>query len=164
MDLWASSPGHAGAENITLEPTLRMAANLNGSPFTPKLLVRTRETNRSNESYRRGGSQEAIRDQFDSLAVNANHHVAGKRVLVLDNYLAHGSTAEAVRSLLYQAGAAEVVTVAVGKYPSSPMSMRDDVMAEGLAQPFGSIAAVPGTVIAPALQFFLDGYFQYVND
>ena len=118
MDYWTSMPGHRGALDKTLEPTLDLAAKLSRKKYIPDLFIRTKDADRSNYAHQQGQFDEAMKNQLETLAINAKPSVIGKRVLVLDNYLTYGSTFEAARNLLYAAGASEVVSVAVGNYPS----------------------------------------------
>jgi hypothetical protein len=172
MDLWTCIPGHAGARNLTLEPTLQLAANLSRTKFRPDLIQRTHEAERSNVAYWRGGTTEAMKVQLSSLAVNPKYRLAGKRVLVLDNYLTHGTTTEAVRMLLYMAGAAEVVSVAVGKYPSNPCSWKKDMSQVSLSEVgmftpprYNYAVHVPnGSISNEAMAQVLNGYLAYRSD
>jgi predicted amidophosphoribosyltransferase len=120
MDYWTSIPGHKGATDQILAPALDLAAKLSRHKYMPNLLIRHREAKRSNAAYKEGGLNGALKNLLDTLLVNTSTPLKGKRVLVLDNYLTYGSTAEAARLLLYGAGACEVVCVSVGKYPSWP--------------------------------------------
>ncbi len=64
------------------------------------------------------GADRDIYDQFRTIIVNPaeKEHIAGKQIIVLDDYTTTGNSLEVARRMLIQAGASRVTCIAMGKW------------------------------------------------
>ena len=89
----------------------RPLARLSGRRYLPDALVRARDTGGQGGRSRRG-RREAVRGAF---SVPRPGRVEGRRVLLVDDVLTTGATAEACARALKAAGAAEVTVAVVAR-------------------------------------------------
>jgi len=116
--LWTTYPGHTGTPNDVMGDFLKVAAKLSRNNYTPDLFIRHKEAIRSRDARKQDGPVGGLRNQLETMHVNIDYldSIVGKRVLLLDNFLTWGYSTEGGRTLLLQAGAAEVVVACVAKY------------------------------------------------
>lgn len=88
-----------------------IVANHLGVPHLPRALRRDRAT-ATQASLGRAERMENVRRAF-----SARTRLAGKRVLLVDDVTTTGSTLEAAREALFDAGAREVIAVAIAAQP-----------------------------------------------
>ncbi len=115
--IWATYPGSGGNENPFLTSFAHLASQLFRDRFVGNLLVR--HTPATDMSHARTAHQEVnFLDQINTVCLNADHQgrVRGNRVVVVDDFTTEGYSFECARNLLLLAGAAEVVSVCVGRY------------------------------------------------
>jgi hypothetical protein len=112
-------PGHEiGSTNPLLAAFSTYLTKSFRNRFIPDLLVRHRD---APESKSVPGNERKIIDQFRTIVVNDAYrskiaHGGGKTVLVLDDFTTSGSSLEVARRMLLQAGAKQVIGIAVAKY------------------------------------------------
>ena len=95
----------------------RPLARLGGLAYAPDLLVRARRT--ASQGGRSGrGRRENVKNAF-AVPRRAGLRLAGKRVLLVDDVLTTGATAEACAKILIEAGAAAVDLAVVARVRES---------------------------------------------
>ena len=85
-----------------------------GIPFEKELLVKTRETGEQKELTRR----ERAENLKGSFRVHERAQCRGKRVLVIDDVMTTGATANALAEALFGAGAAQVYLLSAASVPA----------------------------------------------
>jgi len=117
VDFWIVYPGHRERTvNELLASFCETAALVFRDRPLEDLLIRHEDAPESKAQHERN-----IHDQFRTIHVNPEHRnkIAGRRILVLDDFTTSGHSLETARRMLMQAGAKEVVCVAFGKYRAS---------------------------------------------
>ncbi|MFD9444214.1 hypothetical protein ACFWBR_38020 [Streptomyces sp. NPDC060006] len=112
--------------NPQLAGFLRRAKVMTGSSYKEDLLERvTQAPDTSLERYKRSVGQSTGRDisiaaQARTVRVNPAYKkkIVGKTVIVFDDFTTEGKSLEWARTLLSEAGAARVIALTIGKYPS----------------------------------------------
>ena len=99
----------------------RELARLSGKPHRPLLLRRIRRTPPLGRLSAR--EREAVLEGAFGLAPGAAAEVAGRRVLLVDDVMTSGATADACARLLLAAGAAEVSVLAAARVPDPRLEM-----------------------------------------
>ncbi|MDX3030874.1 hypothetical protein PV421_36200 [Streptomyces scabiei] len=105
---------------------LERAKVMTGSSYKEDLLERVAQApDTSLERYKRSIGQSSAKDisiaaQARTVRVNPNYRrkIAGKTVIVFDDFTTEGKSIEWARTLLDEAGAARVIALTIGKYPS----------------------------------------------
>lgn len=118
VDWWTTYPGHnPGAGNPVFDAAIDRIAKLFRDQYKQDLLVRHTGAPDS-AGARKAGKPLTFETQINSVSVNRNYaaNVAGKRILVVDDFCTGGSSFECARNLLLHAGAAAVNLVCIGKY------------------------------------------------
>ncbi|MEI6162495.1 MAG: ComF family protein, partial [Roseococcus sp.] len=90
-------------------------AQLTGKPHAPMLLRRLRATAPLGELGAR--EREAVLEGAFGLAPGATSRLGGRRVLLVDDVLTSGATADACARVLREGGAAEVMVLAAARVP-----------------------------------------------
>lgn len=119
IDWIATYPGHAAnSSNALLGMYSARLGALFRQRFKGDLIVRHRDAAMSHATR---GDERDIYEQFSSILVNPAYEqqIKGKAVLLLDDFTTSGSSLEAGRRMLMQAGARHVVAIAVGKFRNS---------------------------------------------
>lgn len=112
-------PGHkANSVNPLLKTFSSYLAKAFTQRFIPDLLIRHAEAPKSQFIP---GDKRSIFNQFQTIMVNDAHqrrlkYKSGKTILVLDDFTTSGCSLETARRMLLQAGAKQVVGMAVAKY------------------------------------------------
>jgi hypothetical protein len=118
-DTWTVYPGSktTSGTNASLAPFVANAARLFHNSYVDDLLVRHADAPDSGQT-RAAGGQVGFGNQINTLHLNPlrRQRVAGKRVVVVDDFETNGNSLECARNLLLQAGAARVTCVSIGKY------------------------------------------------
>lgn len=165
-ETWTTYPGSTGAFNKALTPFVDMAARLSKHHHVANLLVRHRHAVDSSRARARG-EQVEFANQISTVHLNPDHRnrFKGKVVLVVDDFLTDGFSAECARNLLLEAGAEGVACVALGKYGLSQWVIAP---VAGYAwdpytpteHPAGSFTqgSVTGTATAAGLETVRDSY------
>lgn len=112
--------------NPQLAGFLERAKVMTGSSYKEDLLERvTRAPDTSLERYKRSTGQPTTKDisiaaQARTVRINPAYRgkLQGKTVIVFDDFTTEGKSIEWARALLSQAGAAQVIALTIGKYPS----------------------------------------------
>ena len=107
---------------------LERAKVMTGSSYKEDLLERVAQApDTSLERYKRSIGQSSTKDisiaaQARTVRINPNYRkkIAGKTVIVFDDFTTEGKSIEWARILLGEAGAARVIALTIGKYPSPP--------------------------------------------
>ncbi len=105
---------------------LERAKVMTGSSYKEDLLERVAQApDTSLERYKRSIGQSSTKDisiaaQARTVRINPNYRkkIAGKTVIVFDDFTTEGKSIEWARILLGEAGAARVIALTIGKYPS----------------------------------------------
>lgn len=118
VDYWTTYPGHRGSRNKPMAGPLDKFAKLFRQQHYIDLLDRHTRAQQSREAYKQGNVLGAFANQIGSVRLNpkAADDIAGKQVLVIDNYITRGPSTETARNLLLAAGASKVLVAAVSKY------------------------------------------------
>lgn len=120
-DVWTIYPGSKkGSINASLEPFITEAARLFKDGFYRDLLIRHTTAPDSGRTRYRGGTVD-IKNQVVSMQVNPQYRdiIAGKHVVVVDDFETEGHSLECARLLLYRAGARAVTGVTISRYMMS---------------------------------------------
>lgn len=128
-DVWGMMPSHNGQRVNKMTPWLDTVAKLFRDHYVNNLLVRHRPAKRSRDARREGGIVGAIANQVNTLHLDptAIQKIAGRTVLILDDFLTKGVTTGVGSVLLSLGGAADTIVVAAVKYgPSSVVLNRPD--------------------------------------
>ena len=116
MDYITVYPGHlAGTSNNILADFSKRLGQVFRDRFVPDLLVRHSNALKSQHQ----GPNRNIIEQLNTIHVNPSHKgkkLAGKSVLVLDDFTTYGYSFETARQMLLCAGASNVTGVAIAKY------------------------------------------------
>ena len=115
--VWCVYPAHQGGQTGVLVDFSVLMSRLLREQYRPDLLVRHRPAIKSATARKRGVNP-PIGNQFQTVMLNAHYRdkIVGRTVIVLDDFTTHAQSFETARNLLLNAGAGEVVSVAVGKY------------------------------------------------
>jgi hypothetical protein len=118
-DWWTTYPGSDGGTNVAMNEFFDIAAKLFRDKFKPRLLVRHSPAVDSGET-RAAGRSVNFMNQVSTMCLNDDpatvEQIRGKNIILIDDFITEGYSSECVRNLLLEAGAANVVTVAIGKY------------------------------------------------
>ncbi len=123
IDSWCIVPGHAGGHNPSFDDSLQRISRLFKDKFIPNLLHR--HTAAPKLAYRRfKGEPVCFREQVSTICLDCQTQeqkklVEGKTILVIDDFVTSGLTTEWARNLLYNAGAEQVISVAIGAFHTS---------------------------------------------
>lgn len=125
MPIFAPYPGSSrGSETKLFDEPFELLASYARGYYYPDLLVRKKDAKdksllRWKCSQGEPVSLPTIKNEVGTLVLNKAHKekLKGRRVVVLDDFMTTGMSLEWAKTLLLSAGAAEVVMVAVGKYP-----------------------------------------------
>jgi phosphoribosylpyrophosphate synthetase len=118
----SSTPGRISP---VLRSFLEPAAKLFHGYFKDDLLVRSKpapDTSRLRAQDR--GNEVLFQTQTNTVHVNGDHRnlVEGKTILIFDDFTTSGKSLDWARNLLYEAGAARVVGLTIGKYGYKPIT------------------------------------------
>lgn len=118
-DWWITYPGSDGGTNAAMNEFFDIAAKLFRDKFKPRLLVRHSTAVDSGEARTAGGSVNFM-NQVSTVCLNDDpdvvEQIRGKSIVLIDDFITDGYSSEWARNLLLEAGAANVATVAIGKY------------------------------------------------
>jgi phosphoribosylpyrophosphate synthetase len=112
-------PGHlAGATSAMFQQFLQPASTFFHGFFHPRLLVRWRDALDSSKE-KAAGRKVPFSEQARTVKVNDDYRgrLAGKTVVVFDDFSTTGGSLDWARTLLLAAGAERVIGMTVGKYP-----------------------------------------------
>jgi predicted amidophosphoribosyltransferase len=137
IDVVTVYPGH---DVDSVNETLVAFSDTLAEVFRPKLKLDLLERHQAAPESKSQGSGRDIFDQFRTIRVNPACDVSGKTVLVIDDFTTTGHSLETARRMLLQAGAENVVGMAVAKFgrkhcvtriardwdPHKPCSLRKD--------------------------------------
>lgn len=115
--VWCIYPGHDGKQSRVLTRFAAMAAKLFSEQFLPTLIIRHTKARKS--AYARtSGERITISNQLRTINLDPGlaARIEDRRVLVFDDYTTQAHSFETSRNFLLNAGAADVVGIAVGKY------------------------------------------------
>jgi len=120
IDTFTIAPGHAGGYNSLMEKSFHRLARLFRDTFAPSLLYRHKAARKS--AYMRyAGESPTLQDQITTMCLNCEPKdraktIIDKTILVVDDFITQGFTTEWARHLLLNAGAKQVITVAIGAF------------------------------------------------
>jgi len=114
--IWCVYPSSKkGKVSKNMEPYLRFFRGLTGS-YYKQILERAEDTVDKSIARKRGEHHKVdFNQEKETLRLKARR-VAGKKVIVVDDFSTTGMSLEASRLLLAEGGASEIVLCAVGKY------------------------------------------------
>ena len=117
-DLWSIYPGSSGGPNRIMGPYIETGAKLFKDLFLSDLLIRHASALDSGTTRRAGGAGATFWNQINTVHVNPSYRdkIAGKRILVIDDFTTDGYSLECARNLLLEAGASDVVAAVIGRY------------------------------------------------
>ena len=131
-DTWTVYPGskRASGTNPSLAPFVANAARLFRTSYVDDLLIRHTDALDSGQT-RAGGGQVGFSNQINTVHLNPEHRrkIAGKRIVVVDDFETNGNSLECARNLLLEAGAAAVTGVSIGKYRMRGQGLARNVFA-----------------------------------
>ncbi len=117
--IWCIYPGHTGGRNVLLARGATIISRLFRGQAQPDLIQRHREAPKA-AFLRWKGESPRLDDQLQTIRLTAQKPgCAGRRVIVIDDFTTESHAFETARNFLLNAGAADVVCVAVGKYGST---------------------------------------------
>lgn len=118
-DWWTTYPGSDGGTNTAMDEFFDIAAKLFRDKFKPRLLVRHSPAVDSGEA-RVAGKSVSFMNQVRTVCLNDDpatiEQIRGKSIVLIDDFITDGYSSEWARNLLLEAGAANVIAVAIGKY------------------------------------------------
>ena len=125
MPIFAPYPGSSrGSTTKLFDNPLELLASSPKGDYVPDLLVRKRDAkDKSLLRWKHFQGEPVllptVENEAGTLVLNAEYEdkVRNRRVVVLDDFTTTGMSLEWAKTLLLSAGAAEVIMVAVGKYP-----------------------------------------------
>lgn len=120
VPLWCLYPGHAGAQTGALESFAAIGASLTKVHYLADIIQRHSRARKS--AFARFNEENlTIENQLKTIKLNEGYKskIAGSRILVFDDFTTDAHSFETARNFLLNAGAAEVVCIAVGKYGSN---------------------------------------------
>jgi len=117
-DTWGTMPSHDGQRTGGMAHSLDTVAKLFRDHYDGELLIRHRPAQHSSDARNQHGMSGAIANQVATLHLNpaAMGKIAGRTVLLIDDFLTKGVSTGVGRLLLRMGEAKDVVTVATGKY------------------------------------------------
>jgi len=117
-DLWTIYPGSRGGPNTAMAPYVEEFSKILRDRYVGELLIRHTNSIDSGTSRAKGRVID-FWNQANTVMLNPDFEsrISGKSVVVVDDFTTEGYSLDCARNLLYQAGAASVVGVVVGKYP-----------------------------------------------
>ena len=134
--IWCVYPAHLGGQTGVLVDFSVLMSRLLREQYRQDLLVRHRPAIKS-ATARYRGQHPPIGNQFQTVVLNTSSRdkIVGRTVIVLDDFTTYAQSFETARNLLLNAGAAEVIAVAVGKYnvPYMAQSLKDGVLLDSFA-------------------------------
>lgn len=115
--IWCVYPGHAGTHNRRLQHIAGLMARLFSNGWLPDLFLRHTPADKS-AFLRNDNRTPTLENQLQTIHLNHTHaaRIRGKRVIIVDDFTTDGFGFETARNLLLNAGAADVVCIAAGKY------------------------------------------------
>ncbi len=113
--IWCLYPGHAGEQTGVLDDLATFGARLFREPYADSLIYRHQRAIKSAYARTRG-EQPTLANQIGTIHLRRPPEVAGRRVLVFDDFTTEGYGYETARNLLLHAGATDIYGIAVGKY------------------------------------------------
>jgi hypothetical protein len=115
--VWSIYPGHDGNTSRVLTRFATMASRLFHEQFLPTLILRHTKAKKSAYARKRGETV-PISNQLRTINLDpgSEGRIANRRVLVFDDYTTEAHSFETSRNFLSNAGASDVVGIAVGKY------------------------------------------------
>jgi hypothetical protein len=168
-DTWGTMPSHDGRRVNRMGPRLDIVAKLFRDNYNGELFIRHRVAQHSSDARSQGGISGAITNQIETLHLNpaVTQRIAGRTILLIDDFLTKGVSTGVGRLLLRLGGAHDVLVVASVKYGSSSIVLTrpDDAQRwdPTLAAPVGSAASiryreVDGTFREAAQNEFIASY------
>jgi len=118
IDYWTIQPGHTPGSFSPMTRYIDTSAKLFRDRYENDIILRGAEAMKSNEARLTYNIEEALKNQFNSIQVNAKYRgkLTGKNILYLDDFLTFGPTTEMSRNLLLEAGVTKITNVAIGKF------------------------------------------------
>lgn len=169
-DWWTTYPGSDGGTNTAMDEFFDIAAKLFRDKFKPRLLVRHSPAVDSGEA-RAAGRSVSFMNQVGTVCLNDDpatvEQIRGKSIVLIDDFITDGYSSEWARNLLFEAGAANVITVTIGKYgsnfhcesPQTGLSWNPFAPSKLSATDFAFLTA-RGTFDASALSCFRDSFLK----
>lgn len=117
-DVWTVMPSHDGQRVSKMGQLFDLTAKLFRDRYTNDLLQRHAPAQHSYEARSQHGLDGAIANQINTLLLNPAlvEKIYGKTVLIIDDFLTMGVTTGVGQVLLRMGGAADVITIGVGKF------------------------------------------------
>lgn len=119
VGVWCTYPGSAGGGNPLLGPLLDVAAKLFHVKLRPDGIIRHTNVAPKHKMRVQGQTPDFSHEADSAMLLSTpafKRKVAGKRVVVFDDFTTDGLTAEFSRNWFLNMGAREVIVVSIGKY------------------------------------------------
>lgn len=120
IDTVALIPGHAGNLNQLIQNSMERITRLFRETFLPSLLHRYKTAKKSSFT-RVSGESPGFQNQISTMCLDCapkvkSKAIENKTILVMDDFITEGFTTEWARNLLFNAGAKNVISVAIGAF------------------------------------------------
>jgi predicted amidophosphoribosyltransferase len=116
--IWGIYPSHKGSQTGVLERIATLTSRMFREAYVPGLIYRHTPAVQSHKARQRG-ERTTLSNQLQTIHLDPDlrNKVRGRCIIIIDDFTTGSNSFEAARNILYNAGAAEVVCIAVGKYP-----------------------------------------------
>lgn len=119
IDIWAIAPSSGLELNMDMLQFKDKARYMMKKQFTREgenLFLRHTPIIKSHSLNPSIREKEGASRHLQSIYLNPNYKVKGKNICIFDDYLTHGNTFEAMRSILRKAGANKIIFVSLGRF------------------------------------------------
>lgn len=118
VDIWGVFPTSSGAINNEIEELKERCRYLTGKRYNQPIFLRHTSVKKSHETRHDERLNVGCVKHLESIIINPyyNKKLKGKKICIIDDYLTNGISFETARNLLINAGASEVILLALGRF------------------------------------------------